>query len=180
MMSEKICVALTGYPGAGKTITSSYLENEYGFTPLSGSGVLDELASRQGKILSTRADYNQFFDQTSARLGEDFLAAETLATPKDRVAYDGIRTRADVFRFQRNGGIILGLISYLPTRFNRTAGTDPKYPIDLDEFQRAEMAEDKGKLRVAHALMVANHVIVNESSIQELHSRIDKVIGLYV
>lgn len=172
----------TGMPGSGKTTSGDYLEEHHGFKQFMGSDFLKQQASLNDIELASRVQFAQFYEEQRQLRGNDFIARLSLEMPGDRVANIGVRTRSDVKRFIDAGGILLGIVCDVTNRFDRTAGTNPKYPTDIRDFIEVDKLENTGNdfgMNVNETLESATHLIDNNGSIDELYSQLDDIVDLY-
>ena len=178
----RLNLGLTGMPGSGKTTAGDYLEARHGFKQFMGSDFLKQQAAQEGIALASRAQFAQYYEEQRQLRGNDFIASLGLEMPGDRVVNVGVRTRSDVERFINAGGVLLGIVCDVTNRFDRTAGTNPKYPTDISDFIEVDKLENTGEelgMNVYEAMQSATHIIDNNSTTEEFYGQLDDIVDLY-
>lgn len=95
-MSEFRPIALSGYPGSGKTTISEVLA-EHGFELYSGSSILRSLAEEAGYASSgSRDGFIDFWREVSKERGRDWLSQTAIDQARGNpFVFDGLRIRED-------------------------------------------------------------------------------------
>ncbi len=115
-----------------------------------------------------------------------FLAEETIKrlAPAQNHIVDSIRNPAEVGALKRlDDFILIGVDAPVERRFKR--GLDRKRPGDaqtLDDFIEKEKKENKNdsqNQQLKKCLQLADIVIINDSTLEEFHKKIDEAIKKY-
>ncbi|MEM1618719.1 MAG: AAA family ATPase [Desulfurococcaceae archaeon] len=167
-------VLVAGMPGSGKSVVAD-VARELGIPVYTmGDVVREETLRRYGAITP------ELMVETSRRLrmefGEDVVAVRTVErilreNPSCSVVLiDGIRSLVEVEVFRRTGDTVIVAVHASPrTRYERLrARRRPGDPETYEEFRKRDMVELGFGLGSVIAL--ADHVIVNEGSIEETRS----------
>ncbi|MBS7613861.1 AAA family ATPase [Candidatus Bathyarchaeota archaeon] len=165
MKVDKVCIGLTGYPGAGKTLLASEAVKR-GIPVLNMGDVVREEALRRG-LPPTRE--NMTLLMWKLRSEEGSLAVAKRILEKSRcfeqnlIVIDGLRTVDEMSFFRENFKkfILVVVNASREERFKRLSkrgrGDDPKSIKDLEDRDRAEEA-----LGLAGLLAKGDRVILNE------------------
>jgi dephospho-CoA kinase len=174
-----ICVGLTGPNASGKGEVSRFL-GELGFIQRSLSDVVRQEATRQG-LDHSRESLIKIGTWLREQFGPGVLAERILPLLGDRNVVDSIRNPGEIQVLRRLPGfLLLGVDAPIQIRFERSrlrARTGDGET--LEEFARKESLELSGQgpgqqLRVC--LSLADHVIVNDGTIQDLRRSVQEVL----
>ncbi len=177
-------IGLTGENCAGKGTAAQYLKTK-GFECLSLSDVIREELAAEGKEI-TRESLIEKGNGLREKLGPDALAKKTIEKlEKDGRNYviDSIRNSAEAERIKElKNAFIIYVTAPAETRFERmkerARENDPK---TLDAFRKIEEMEmkneEKTKQSLHFAFAVANRKIINDSSIESLHEKINHLLS---
>jgi dephospho-CoA kinase len=175
----KICVGLTGPNASGKGEVSLIL-GEAGFSRHSLSDVVREEATRQG-LDHSRESLIRTGTWLREKFGPGILAERILPILGDRSVVDSIRNPGEIQVLRRLPGFrLIGVDAPIELRFERSrlrarAGDGET----LEDFQKKESLELAGEgpgqqLRVC--LSMADEVILNDGTLQELRHRVRQVL----
>ncbi len=182
-MSTGILLALTGHPGSGKSEHGRYLESVHDFRTVTGSEFLKQEAAKEGIKLSERKDYGDYQRKLRLEHSASFITDMILALPEKNKANIGLRNRFDVIAHKASGGIIIALVCPAEIRFARTAGSDPKYPQNFEEFMTTETLEydnpDPYGQHTQWAMDQADHCVDTSKPISLVRRAIDEIVSTY-
>ncbi|HDN01663.1 MAG TPA: hypothetical protein ENF42_01670 [Candidatus Bathyarchaeota archaeon] len=174
-------VGLIGMPGSGKDKCAAYISNKYKMVIIRLSDVVEREAYKMGYKKITREALRQVGTEIRKRLGQEAvmrLAAEEgerlmVSGEYSGVVFNGLRTIEEVLFFKEKYGIegcIIGVFATLKTRYNRVKERG-RYGFDVKDYQ-SFLDEDMRELKlfgIGNAMMLADYIIVNEGSLEELH-----------
>lgn len=173
-----LVVLVTGMPGAGKEgIVNRALE--HGFSAYRMGDVVREFAEKNQVSAQSIGEYAS---REREAHGSDIWAKRVLekimAGASDRIVIDGCRSQSEVSVFRKHFGASMSVVavhSSPQTRFKRliTRGRDDA-PENRQEFDRRDIRElDWG---VGRVIALADHMIVNEGTIEEFWMEIDTIL----
>jgi len=177
-------IGLTGPNASGKGEAARFLESK-GFSYHSLSDILRDEARRSG-IEPLRENLIKLGNELRRRNRASFLAEETIKrlAPAQNHIVDSIRNPAEVGALKRlDDFILIGVDAPVERRFKR--GLDRKRPGDaqtLDDFIEKEKKENKNdsqNQQLKKCLQLADIVIINDSTLEEFHKKIDEAIKKY-
>jgi dephospho-CoA kinase len=160
---------------------ASYLVGK-GYAYHSLSDVLREDLDRRG-VEPTRENLIAIGNELRATGGPGVLAERIRARLADKDVVDSIRNPAEVELLRRLPGFVLiGVDAPLQVRFSRAvargrAGDGPT----LEEFRAKEAREnspDPSRQQLALTFAMADHTVSNEGSLEDLHRRVEKLLGM--
>ena len=181
-------VAITGMPGSGKTSAARAMA-ELGYPVIAMGDVIRETAVSLG-MEPTREILGEIVRRIREVKGPEAVARGCLTKIRSIrspiVIVDGVRSLDEVRTFRREFEVVLVAIHCpLETRFRRlsTRGRpdDPRSIEDLRERDELELSIGLGS-----AIALADHVIVNEgtkeelcAAAQDLLRRVERELGLH-
>ena len=174
-----IVVCITGLFGSGKDTVADYLVEKHGFHKIDMGEVLREMLKEKG-IKPTRENLQEFRKQH----GNTFLAEEiTKRIEKGgwkRVVINGVRRSEDYEIPKKKFGEKLKMILIKADKIKRFirlkrrgSERDPK---SIKEFEKQERREYK-IYDFNKTFSYADFVVENNSTIEDLKSKIDKIVG---
>lgn len=174
-----LIVGLTGPNASGKGEVAKYLQ-AHGFDVFSLSDVVREEATHRG-LDHTRDNLIRVGVALREAGGAGALAHRILPRLGRRAVVDSVRNPGEVGALRRRRDfVLLGIDAPLPLRFERSqrrgrAGDGAT----LDEFAAKEHRENSatpaGQQLVA-TLALADAVVINDATIDDLHRRVRKVL----
>ena len=179
-----VLLGITGTDGAGKGAVVDYLVEKRGFTHCSARAIWIEEIERQG-IENNRANMRLVANELRAKHGYDYLITyylQKIAEEKpEQVVIESLRARAEAETLKANGGILLVVDADQQLRYERIQGRKSSSDqITFEEFVGHEELEmddpDPAGMQKAKVIEMADHVIQNNSSLEELHKQIDAIM----
>ena len=175
-------IGLTGRNGAGKGTVAEYLKKK-GFYYLSLSDILREELEKQGKEI-TRENLIKLGNELRTKSGPGVLAERTNAKLSFEKNYviDSIRNPGEVNALKQNKNFFLiNVDAAADTRFDRlkerNRENDPQTKEEFEALERKEEEnEDKAAQQLKETREMTDVTLMNESSIEELGNKIDKVL----
>ncbi len=174
-------VGLTGKNGAGKGEVAKFLTRR-SFSYLSlGDEVRAEVRRRAEAL--TRETLIRVGKELRAQVGPGVLAERVLARlEQDRnTVIDSIRSPAEIEALRRRSDfVLLAIDAALETRFarvrERDRENDPKTLLEFQRLEAEENREEDASQQVARAMQLADVVIENNGTLEELHQRVKAVL----
>lgn len=185
----KLVIGIVGAMGAGKDTAADYLVDKYGLKKFNTSDVIREEWRKQGKIAFTREDL-QLMSKRLRVEGRDVLTEKTLEkviNSEDEVALIlGIRLVDGVKYLRKKLGrrfMLLAVKADQRSRFERKQNSERSDDQDLqawEEFIKKDELENTGESgnaqEVGKVVALADKVIENNGSLEDLYDRLDKII----
>ena len=175
-------IGLTGTIAAGKSAVVEHLKKR-GFEHYVYSDILREEAKKRG-IEETRENLQKLGNEMKRKAKNlGILSKKLLDKVKgDRAIFDGIRTPDEIKELRKNKDVkIIGITASQKLRFKRLMKRnrvgDPK---TFGEFKIIDNHENRGKTKgqnINECIKLADHVVMNNGSIDELKKKIDKLLS---
>lgn len=179
-------IGLAGTIGSGKGAVVEYLKSR-GFVQYSSSGLLGELVEAEGnertrEFMARKATELQT-DHPGGVVEKNYLEKYQVEKPEHAI-FEAIHRQSEANFLKGVGGIIVGVDADLKTRFERTKARNegPKDQFGFEHFQEQSRIEDEGggdpsrDNNIREVVNSADHVIVNDGTLKELHAQIDDVL----
>lgn len=177
-MDKSVLVLITGMAGSGKTTFAQFFQ-EYGFKVLIMGDIIRRLAEEMKMDLDS-ASLGKVAEEIRIKEGGGIVAEECLKIIKKeqylRVVIDGIRSLDEVEVFRRDYSFKLIALHASPkTRFERLVARGRSDDADQEKIM---IDRDLRELRfgVGSAIAMADYMIVNEGSIQDLRKKFEELI----
>jgi len=175
-------IGLTGANASGKGEAASYLKSK-GFKYYSLSDILRDEARAKG-IESSRENLIKLGNELREKTGPSVLADLAIKKIEDKndcVIIDSIRNPFEIKALRRLIGFtLIGVDAPLEKRFERAVARNrPGDPETLEEFIEKEKKENTAastNQQLEKCLKAADVVIINDSTIEEFHRKIDMII----
>lgn len=177
-------IGITGTNGAGKGAVVKYLVERKGYVAYSVRNVL-ETVLRDSGIECNRSELRAQANSLRAVHGPDFLVRTILEEARrngeENIVVESVRTVGEATYLKNSGGLLLAVDAERTIRFNRIqsrkSSTDH---IDFDTFVIQEDRELSGSegdhdMNVTAVMKMADHTIMNNGTLSELHSEIDRL-----
>ncbi len=168
---------------AGKSQIAECLKNK-GFECYVCSDILKEIA-QQRNIDSTRANLQKLGNDIKKENKNLGILSEIILTKikTDNAVIDGIRNTGEIKELKKRENIyILGVNAPPRLRYKRLRKRNRKgEPKVFFEFKRLDNRENRGKTKaqeINKCLKIADFVVINNGSLEELTKKIDKLFKL--
>ena len=177
-------IGLTGKNAAGKGEVAEYLKNK-DFTYHSLSDALREEATKLGLTLSRETLIN-LGNQLRRKKGPQYLAEKiNKKIKKDKnknSVVDSIRSPYEAKELMKNKDFLLiGIDASIELRFERLLERNRAGDaVTLEKFKKQEERENvnnKANQQLDATFALAGKVIVNDSSLEDLHKKIDSLFN---
>lgn len=169
-------IGIAGTLGAGKGTVVEYLK-EKGFEHYSTSGMFKAILESQGQTANREA-YTWLGDafRTLGPAGPIQIQYEIAKHSNSSVIIESIHDVPEAEFLKKRGALILGVDISLETRFERISlrGSE-KDNVSFEEFKNIALHEEEGggKHNIRKVLDMADHTIMNDDTIEELHQKVD-------
>jgi dCMP deaminase len=174
-------IGLTGPNASGKGEAVLYIKSK-GFIYRSLSDILREESAMLG-IEPLRENLIKLGNELRRKNGPSFLALKAKEGIKETENYiiDSIRNPAEVEEFRKmDNFILIGIDAPVKIRFKRSIGRGREGDAKtLKEFIQKEEEENRNgseNQQLKKCLQIADVVVVNDSTLEELHRKIDEAI----
>ena len=175
-------IGLTSFIGAGKTSICDYLVKK-GFVFYSLSDIIREELKAKGKEI-TRENLQATGNELRKEHGNSVLADKTLEKIEEGKNYiiDSIRNPAEIEALRKRKDFTLMFVDApIKMRFDRIMDRKrEKDPITFEDFKKVEEKElessDSASQQLVKCRDMADFIIHNDSSFEELHKKIDELL----
>jgi len=174
-------IGLTGMNGSGKTEVADYLKKK-GFSYFSLSDVIREKLKEEKKELS-RENMIEKGNELREKFGPSVLAEGIAKKIKGNAVVDSIRNPEEIKRLSREKDFtLLGIEAPIKIRYKRALvrkriGEEITFE-KFKELEEREKTGDENAQQLGTCMKMADFVIINEGTIDELHKKIDDLIEL--
>lgn len=178
-------IGVTGTIGAGKGTLVEYLKTKgFEHVAVSDTFLANEAVKRGLKPdrIARRDIANEYRAKGPTKLMEAvYKMAIPLIQEGKNVVIDPQHTKAEVEFIQSKGGIVFAIDADLDTRYERIKerGSE-KDNVTYEEFVREQTTEmhstDPNRNNLAAAIEVADHKLMNNTSLEDLHTKIDRIL----
>ncbi|MEO8691408.1 MAG: AAA family ATPase [Candidatus Saccharimonas sp.] len=183
-MTEPNCkvIAFVGLAGSGKSESVEYITKKGVPKVYFGGVVLD--AMTEAGLEHTQENEKPFREELRAREGNDFVAKRIITQINDligagqrRIVIDGLYTWTEYRTLKSEyPGELIVIAIVAPKRLrHRRLTTRPIRPLTVAEASKRDWAEIE-YLEKGGPIAIADHFIINNSDIDELHGHIDTIL----
>lgn len=180
-----LIVGITGTNSSGKDTVADYFVKNYGFTSFSLSDEIREEATKRG-ITHERKNLLAIGNELRENFGACELAARVLKkiyfNPSlERVLVTSIRNPYEVDEFKKSGNkfVMIYVDADMKVRFYRAVKRGRIGDgAEFETFKEIEEKEMKGNTtgqQLLKCLEVSDYKIMNDGSIEELYSKLEKI-----
>jgi dephospho-CoA kinase len=173
-------VGITGSFGAGKGAIVDYLVSKKGFTHYSASAFITEEIIRR-KLPVNRDSMIEVGNDLRANFGPAYIVETLYLHAKEAggdAVIESLRAIAEVIKLKELGGIIIGVDAEPKIRYERSVlrGSE-KDAVTYDKWLEQEKIEnnpnDPTKHNIFGALKMSDYTILNNGTLEELHTQIE-------
>ncbi len=177
-------IGITGTFGAGKGTVVDYLEQSRWFVHFSARKLLEDMLKKQWRPVN-RDQMHTLADDLRGTHGPDYIIRmlyEEALRQHQPVVIESIRAigEAEMLK-QKENFTLLGLDAPIKLRYQRIvergSSTDN---VTFEEFVKQEESEmdneDPTHMNLKGCLALADYVIINDGSVEQLHKRIEEVL----
>jgi dephospho-CoA kinase len=176
---KNLVIALVGMPGAGKSVVAA-LFRARGCPVVRFGDVTEEELRRRG-IPQTPESERRIREELREKEGMDAYAVRNIprideGLRKGHVAADGLYSWAEFLRLRDHYGARFRLVAVVASpavRYDRLARR-PVRPLAREEAWSRDRAEIE-KIQKAGPIAMADHVLVNEGSLEELEPAFEEL-----
>jgi dephospho-CoA kinase len=188
--AEEMIIGVVGKIAAGKTTVAKFFE-EKGFCRVSCSEPLTDLLTHNvsdyswipelpEKAEPTRDKLIEFGKYLKDKYGGDILIRLAVDKKRDckNIVIDGVRSREEVEAIKRLGGRVIYVEAKPEIRYERLTRRRAEKDKVIQSFEDfLKMDEEEEKLYHTRKLKdIADYVIVNEGTLEELREKVRKII----
>lgn len=174
-------IGITGTLGAGKGTVVEYLKTK-GFTHYSVSTRLGQILEERG-LAKIRDNMSSLADEIADQYTGGALEMMHEEAKKDSVSdyiLESIHRESEAEYVKSLGGYLLALDVDPKVRYERSQkrqeGEKDKvtYEQFLESISREEKGEGDGKPNISRVIANADHIIMNDGTIEELHTQVEE------
>lgn len=174
-------LGLVGTPGAGKSAVTEYIIQHYGGEQFRFSDYLAHVLQKMN-LQKSRENMIKLSVILRKEFGEDLfshaVACDAVRSDSSLVIVDGIRRPEDLAAFRPLPNFQLIAVNADPKiRYERMKHRGEKSGetnMTWEEFETTEKAPTE--ITIPETMTFANHVIMNDGSVEELHAKIDEIM----
>lgn len=180
-------LGLTGTFGAGKGAIVDYLTSQKDFAHYSASGYLKEVIKQRG-LMVNRDSMIAVANELRAEQGPSHIV-ETLCARAQKIGgnaiIESLRAVAEVERVKELGGLVVGVDAEPRLRYERSLlrGSE-KDDVSFEKWSSQEAFEsnstDPTRQNIPGAVALADYVIDNNGTLEDLHQEIEAIIQKYI
>jgi dephospho-CoA kinase len=179
-----VILGITGTDGGGKGTVVDYLAQEKGFVHYSARGIWTHEITRRGLPVN-RENMRLIANDLRGQHGRDVLIQMSLgkaqASNDTRIVIESLRALAEVEALHREGGKLLAVDAPQQLRFERIQKRgSASDQVTFEEFVKQEALEmsdpDPNGMQKAAVMQLADVVIQNNGTLEELHTEVDRVL----
>lgn len=181
-----LILGLVGTPGSGKSAVAEYIIANYGGEQFRFSDYLSHVLKKMN-LEKSRENMIKLSVILRKEFGEDLfshaVASDAVRSDSGLVLVDGIRRPEDLAAFRPLPNFqLIAVNADAKLRYERMKNRGEKTGetnMTWEEFETTEKAPTE--ITIPETMTFANHVVMNDGSVEELHAKIDdimKVIGL--
>lgn len=177
-----IVIGITGQPASGKDTIADYL-TEKGFTKFTMGDIIRAEMRGLGLPLD-RPSMSSFIERKKREAGLDYICKIILTKLEDKTTVPGIRSTEEVKTFRKELGenfVLVAVQTHIERRHKwATERNREGDQITLEQFKAQE---DKEKddyasgLEVDRVIEMADHVIDNDGTVEDLYKKVDELIS---
>ncbi len=179
-------IGITGTLGAGKGTIVEYLKTK-GFKHCSAREFITREIVRRGLPVS-RDSMVEVANDLRAQHGPAYVVEALYQEAKaagGATVIESIRTPGETEMLHQLGGILLAVDADQTIRYDRiiSRGLTETDKLTFDEFKAQEDREmtsaDPNKQNLKRCIDLADHVIRNDGTFEELHNKVDRILEKY-
>lgn len=180
-------IGLTGTHGAGKDTVAQYLLSK-GYTQI----VMSDFVRKEVlkcKLPPTRDNFRKIADSIRKERGGGWIADEIVKILKksspDNLIINGLRNPEEVNILRRLKDRFLVIAVDAPARVRWERTRTRGRTLDVDTFEKfveneqAEMTNDPHMMQIANVMKMADVVIQNDGTVEELYRKVDAVLAKF-
>jgi len=178
-------VGVVGLNGSGKDTFANYVIKKYGFAHKDlGQEIRDELK----KLKKNHLDRNEMIalgNERRVEHGFDYWATKAIESTPGNLIITSVRNPKEVQKIVSSGGVLIEIVANQKTRYERTVARVKKNSDthgdvkSFSDFKVNELKElknrDPSKQQLTKCIKMAKYHVSNNSSIEDLHKKIDKL-----
>ena len=178
-------IGLTGKNASGKGEAADYLQKK-GFVYFSLSDELREEAAKMG-YEQTRTNLIKIGNNLRKKYGTNYLAKKvnekiSMEKKENKFVVDSIRNPGEITELKKNKDFfLLGIDAPVELRFKRIKERkrfgEAKTLAQFMKMEERENFKNKANQQLDKCLEMADKVIVNNSTLEELHNKIDSFLN---
>ena len=178
---ERKIIAILGLPGSGKTEVINYLQENYGWPKVYfGEPTFDEI-KRRGLEINEKNE-KLVREELRAQFGKLYYADEVIKKIEaiqsvENILVESLYMWDEYLKFREKFGnsfIAIAVYASPKVRYNRLLNR-PERPLSAQDA----WARDKAQIEFHNQggpIAMADYIIINEGSKEELHQKIDEII----
>lgn len=177
---DKLVIAITGMPGAGKTLAAEYIRELIGGYIISMGDVIREIVRSSGGELTSSSLGNTMIE-IREKEGASAVAKRCVSKIKELpfniTIIDGVRSFDEVEEFKRHFKNVKLIAVLCPPKIRferlkkRGREDDPK---SIDAFRERDMRELS--IGLGNAIALADHIVVNDSTKKHLKRSLKNIL----
>ncbi len=181
-MNKRKIIAILGLPGSGKTEAIDYLIKKLNWPKVYFGGVTFDEMKRRGLEINEKNE-REVREGLRAQFGQTIYAQRVIEKIKNlpddvNILVESLYSWPEYQEFEKEFGdsfITIAVYASSKIRYERL-GKRSVRPLTLKECQSRDWAQIEN-LTQAGAIAMADYTVINEKSLGDLYSQIDKIIN---
>jgi dephospho-CoA kinase len=178
-------IGITGSLGGGKGTVVDYLISKHGFSHYSSSGLLTEMLKERNETVDRDAMYhlaNELRAKNPAGVPAETFAKYEAEDGESDAIFESLHTVREVDFIKSVGGIVLAVTADSDIRYERILSRGSvKDNVTKEQFIAQQEREEKGsadknKSNIFDTIKVADFVIENNGTLEELQQKVDEIL----
>lgn len=175
-------IAVVGEPLAGKDTISTYLTERYGFVHISTGDFVRFYILENDLGEPTRPRMHEVANFLRTEHGPEYFAKLALRDPASHMIISGLRNPHEVQAVKDAGGYALAVTVSAEMRFKRLKergriGDDLTFAEFTAQEQAEETSTNPNAQNMAEVLALADVIISNDSTVEQLETRIEEALS---
>lgn len=180
-MSNRKIIAVIGLPGSGKTETIDYLIKKFNWPKVYFGEVTFDEMKRRGLEINEKNE-REVREDLRIKYGQLHYARQVIKKIEElsdnNILVESLYSWPEYLEFKNKFGddfITIAVYASPKTRYERL-GRRPKRPLTPAECRSRDYTQIEN-LTQANPIAIADYTIINEDTMENLHSQIDKIIN---
>jgi dephospho-CoA kinase len=180
-MQDKKIIAILGLPGSGKTEVINYLLKKFNWPRVYFGDVTFDEVKKRGLEINEKNE-REVREGLRAQFGQLIYAQRVIEKIKNlpdggNVLVESLYSWPEYLEFKKEfGKNFMTVAVYAPPKIRyERLGKRPVRPLTSEECQSRDYAQIEN-LAQAGPITMADHILINETTMEDLYSQIDKII----
>lgn len=174
-------LAFVGHPVGGKDTAAEYVAKKFSLHHISSGDLVRDYITKNNLGGLDRPNVHKYAIELRNKFGGDYLVRVAFEKTKENLIVSGLRAIDEVETFKKLGGVVIAVVAPMERRYEFSKkrgriGDD----VTFEDFKKIEEEENESKDRngqnVKKAIEMANIVIENDGTLEDLFLKCEKVV----